>query len=118
MFYDIGSVIMPSSNPVGEAIHRQRRLRGWTQGQLADRVGVSQAHVSNIETGRSTDYESSRALCEELELDYKRLMGEWIGAVSPVESAIKDDPALRDDHRHLLLVLYRAMRDQGPLGTV
>lgn len=37
----------------GTAIKRLRQLRGLTQKQLADTVGISQAYISKIEKGAS-----------------------------------------------------------------
>jgi transcriptional regulator with XRE-family HTH domain len=37
--------------PVGDRIRDARVAKGLTQEQVADRVGVSQAHISRIETG-------------------------------------------------------------------
>lgn len=36
----------------GESIRRARRRRGWTQKELAERVGLSQTMISQIEAGR------------------------------------------------------------------
>ena len=36
---------------LGERIADARRSKGWTQGQLAERVGLTQTAVSRIETG-------------------------------------------------------------------
>lgn len=38
---------------VGEAIRRERLARGWTQAELADRVGVSSNHVARLERGET-----------------------------------------------------------------
>jgi ribosome-binding protein aMBF1 (putative translation factor) len=36
------------------ALIQQRRTRGWTQQQLAERAGIGQAEVSKIERGRKS----------------------------------------------------------------
>lgn len=44
---------MPRSSQVGQVLQRMRRARGSSQLDLALRVGVSQRHLSCIETGRA-----------------------------------------------------------------
>ena len=36
---------------VGRRIRRKRQMLGWSQGQLARRVGMPQSHLSRIERG-------------------------------------------------------------------
>jgi len=107
-----------NDNLIGEALQSARRRKGWSQGDAAQRLNVSQGHVSNIERGRSSDPDTTRAYCALLGLNFKKLVAEWVGAISAVEVAITEDAALRDDHRQLLLGLYRAMQDFGPLADV
>jgi len=38
---------------IAENVRQQRTLKGWSQKELAKRIGVSQAHVSDIENMRS-----------------------------------------------------------------
>lgn len=42
---------MTAQNKTAQQIQYLRASRGWTQGQLADRLGVSKQSVSNWETG-------------------------------------------------------------------
>lgn len=37
---------------IGQRIKKQRELLGWTQEQLADKIGVQQATMSQYETGK------------------------------------------------------------------
>jgi transcriptional regulator with XRE-family HTH domain len=39
---------------IGERVKARRRTLGWTQEQLAPRLGMSRASLANIETGRQT----------------------------------------------------------------
>lgn len=39
---------------VGERIKEIRTKRGWTQGELADRSGLSRVTINNLETGKQT----------------------------------------------------------------
>src|SRR5439155_15116463 len=41
----------PALEAIGERIRRSRRLRGWTQQQLAARSGLTQSTISMIEKG-------------------------------------------------------------------
>ncbi len=45
------SRVVRTSVGLGRAVHDARRARGWTQGDLATRAGVSQPTVSNFERG-------------------------------------------------------------------
>jgi transcriptional regulator with XRE-family HTH domain len=38
---------------VGENVYRVRRLRGWTQNDLADRMDVTESEVRRFEAGKS-----------------------------------------------------------------
>lgn len=53
---------------LGQAVRRLRRDRELTQGQLADRVGLTRTSVTNIEKGR-------QALSVSLMVDLARSMG-------------------------------------------
>ncbi len=37
---------------IGIRIRQERERRGWTQGELADRVGLGRTSMTNIEAGR------------------------------------------------------------------
>jgi len=39
-------------SPLGESLRQLRRSRGWTQIDLADEIGCTQASVSEYERGR------------------------------------------------------------------
>jgi HTH-type transcriptional regulator / antitoxin HipB len=45
---------MGSPRDIGSCVRNQRRRRGWTQQELADRVGVSRTFVSQLELGKPT----------------------------------------------------------------
>jgi transcriptional regulator with XRE-family HTH domain len=60
---------------LGEAIEAARRQKGWSQQQLAKKVGVGQTAVSRWETG--TKFPSRKAfplLAAVLELDLNELL--------------------------------------------
>lgn len=64
-------------------LHELRDERGWTQGALADRLGVSRQTVNAVETGR---YDPSLPLAFRI----ARLFGE------PIESIFLEDPSAAD----------------------
>lgn len=41
---------------IGRRISLQRKLRGLTQQELADRIGISKSHLSKIEAPSSSKY--------------------------------------------------------------
>lgn len=65
-----GQVSGHESRPPGE-IMRERRLElGWTQKELADRIGVSDAYISALESGsKLPTYANTIVLAEELGLN-------------------------------------------------
>jgi transcriptional regulator with XRE-family HTH domain len=40
---------------IGMRVRQLREARGWTQLELADRVGISRAAITQIESGKTTD---------------------------------------------------------------
>lgn len=52
----------PEPNSLGQRIARLRAERGWTQQQLADRLGISRVAVSHLETGINSPGERTVAL--------------------------------------------------------
>jgi transcriptional regulator with XRE-family HTH domain len=55
---------------LGNAVLRTRLKRGWTQSELARRVGTKQANISRIEAGLGNPtLELIRKVCEALGLD-------------------------------------------------
>jgi ribosome-binding protein aMBF1 (putative translation factor) len=47
------STLKPDGNAVGDAIRQAREAAGYTQAQLAKRVGMDRTNVSRLERGRS-----------------------------------------------------------------
>ncbi len=60
---------------LGLKIGNKRREKNLTQGELAERLNISNNHLSSLENGRSgPSYVLFKELCEELELDPGYLM--------------------------------------------
>lgn len=77
---------MRTMGDVGVAVRELRRRRGWTQAQLAERVGVSRAWVVRLEGG-------SPRLEAQLVLDAFVALGGSLMLVEPAASAPEaDDP--------------------------
>ncbi len=58
----------------GNAILRARLARGWTQKELAKRVGTKQANISRIESGSGNPtLELIQKICKALELEIRFL---------------------------------------------
>ncbi len=49
---------MKTKNSRGQAMREARHRRGWTQLELARRVGCTESLVTKIETGRATPEQS------------------------------------------------------------
>ena len=61
---------------IGPRLARVRKLRNLTQGQLADRVGVTKQTISNYENGvRMPDFEILDSLAEALNTTMSYLIG-------------------------------------------
>jgi len=75
----------PARTPrqIGNLIRRARKQRGWSQSQLAQRVGVRQGTISLIETGNpATKLETLLAILAALDLELQvasRLKGSRAG---------------------------------------
>jgi len=59
---------------IGAAVRTARRGRGWTQADLAHRVGVSRQWVVALESGRATRAELGRVLTTLSELDLTMML--------------------------------------------
>jgi len=61
---------------LGPQVRAAREARGWSQEELAQRVGVSAAQVSRIESGaRGVSFALARRLARELDLDPAGVLG-------------------------------------------
>ena len=61
-----------ATNRAGVCIRGGRGKEGLTQKQLAERIGIAQHHVSEMENGKRTvGKEMARKLAEVLNVDYR-----------------------------------------------
>ena len=60
---------------IGFNLMKQRRLKGWTQEQLAEKSGVSRSRISKMENGKENfNIESSFLIAQSLEIDFIELL--------------------------------------------
>ena len=60
---------------IGFNIMKQRRLKGWTQEQLAEKSGVSRSRISKMENGKENfNIESLFLIAQSLEIDFIELL--------------------------------------------
>ena len=60
---------------IGFNLLKQRRLKGWTQEQLAEKSGVSRSRISKMENGMENfNIESLFLIAQSLEIDFIELL--------------------------------------------
>ena len=60
---------------IGFNLMKQRRLKGWTQEQLAETSGVSRSRISKMENGKENfNIESLFLIAQSLEIDFIELL--------------------------------------------
>ena len=60
---------------IGFNLLKQRRLKGWTQEQVAERSGVSRSRISKMENGKENfNIESLFLIAQSLEIDFIELL--------------------------------------------
>jgi transcriptional regulator with XRE-family HTH domain len=113
----------PAQPVLGEILRRARRHHQLTLRQVEQRIGVPNAHLSQIERGaiRRPDVAILMELAELYELDY-RLIAEWAGYLDPnsprassrlagmvLRLFVELDPAAQHD----ALTYLERLRNQG-----
>jgi HTH-type transcriptional regulator, competence development regulator len=96
----------PADPVLGEILRRARGYRGLSLRQVEQKIGVPNAHLSQIERGsiRRPDVAILMELAELYELDY-RLVAEWAGYL---------DPLARRPSSRLAGMALRLFVDLGP----
>ena len=60
---------------IGFNLMKQRRLKGWTQEQLAEKSGVFRSRISKMENGKENfNIESLFLIAQSLEIDFIELL--------------------------------------------
>ena len=60
---------------IGFNLMKQRRVKGWTQEQLAEKSGVSRSRISKMENGKENfNIESLFLIAQSLEIDFIELL--------------------------------------------
>lgn len=106
----------------GTRIRALRKAKGWSQAKLAKLVGLSQASLSELETGESRipSGEALLALAKHLETDAEFILA---GRVSPVSEPVHDMEEvellklwreLDPGHRSAVMATARALRASQP----
>lgn len=63
---------------IGQKIREARRMRGWTQAELAERIGIDHTGVSHLENGRHDNptLERIRRIADALDVTTEWLLEE------------------------------------------
>ncbi len=71
---------------IGQRIRQVRKARGWTQGTLAGKCGISMSFMGHIERGsRIMSIDTFAAVCESLDIKADELL--W-GIPEPTEASL------------------------------
>ncbi len=109
------SAVEPTSNHVGEFIRSQRERADLSLRRLADRAGISNPYLSQIERGiRKPSAEILKRVSKALEISAETLytragLIEDTGDVRTVVEAVEADRRLSLRQKRVLLDLYRAL---------
>lgn len=70
---------------IGTNIRRLRESKGWTQKKLADRAGINQSHLSQIEQEviELPHLKTLREILEALNINHERLMKQLLRDADP-----------------------------------
>ena len=104
--------------PLGEFIANQRRAAELSLRQVAERAGISNPYVSQIERGlRKPSAEVLQQLANALQVSAETLyekagLLEGADRMAPVERAVLSDSALTQSQKHALIEVYQAFASQ------
>ena len=108
---------------LGEFIASQRRAAELSLRQLAERAGISNPYVSQIERGlRRPSEQVLASLAEALQVSagtlysYAGITPEDEARPTSVAGAIRNDPRLTTPQKRALIEVYLAFVDAAPLG--
>ncbi len=107
-----------SALPLGEFIANQRRAAELSLRQVAERAGISNPYVSQIERGlRKPSAEVLQQLANALQVSAETLyekagLLEGSDKIAPVERAVLADTGLTQSQKHALIEVYQAFASQ------
>ena len=90
-------------------IKELRNLRGWSQTDVAKRVGVSQSHIQRYESGSDMRAETALAIADVFGVSIEHLL------CLDGENTKPESDALSDDERDLV-TRYRSANAQGRIA--
>ena len=111
--------IAAMAGSLGEFLQEQRRHAQLSVRQLADRAGVSNPYLSQIERGlRKPSAEVLQQIAKALRISAEALyvragLLDQQNSDRTVEDAVLADPVLTEHHKRLLLDLYRTFRTES-----
>jgi transcriptional regulator with XRE-family HTH domain len=121
---DLAAVVTSAAQDIGSFIRSQREAAQVSVRQLAERAGVSNPYLSQIERGlRKPSAEVLSQIAKALRLSAEVLYVQ-AGILEPgeadqvhdVHDAIMGDPAITERQKRVLLDIYTSFRQQNETG--
>lgn len=118
---DLAAVVSNAAQDIGSFIRTQREAAQVSVRQLAERAGVSNPYLSQIERGlRKPSAEVLSQIAKALRLSaevlYVRAGILEPGEPSQVHDAVIGDPAITERQKRVLLDIYTSFRQQNEAG--
>lgn len=119
---DLAAVVSNAAQDIGSFIRTQREAAQVSVRQLAERAGVSNPYLSQIERGlRKPSAEVLSQIAKALRLSaevlYVRAGILEPGEADHVHEAIMGDPAITERQKRVLLDIYTSFRQQNETGN-
>ena len=100
-------VIKVDYEKMGMRVRQQRTLRGMTQGELADKVGVSTSFIGHIERGeKKASVETIVALCNAMEVSPSALLQDSLS-----NAVMQSQLSFDEDSKELMNGLMQVLRE-------
>jgi transcriptional regulator with XRE-family HTH domain len=117
-WYHIDLEVSMDKAYIAERLRNERLRRDLTQMHVAEKVTVSQSHLSNIERGKAVDLATAKKLCELYDMSFEDLVGRFFGIKTALQHEIENAVEIGAEDRALLLSMYKFMKDRGPYSEV
>ena len=93
----------------GRRVRKRRTELGWTQGELAERIGTSLSFVGHIERGtRKASLDTLVRICNALQVSPQLLLQD-----SLADNLLGEATSVSDNHRRLLREISNVMLEYG-----